>query len=386
MTLPVSGPIYLSQVNTELDKSSTAAIYLGDAAVRTLAEVPSGSIFMSNLYGKSNRRSISYVFSTTTANASLNLATLPNYAPGAADITITINGGVYLYATSTANAGLTLTNGTAGDTLNIVNNGFILGMGGSPSNFANVTTGPGTSAPQTANVGGPALSLSYPATINNTNASAYIAGGGGSGGGSWYWVTGYGGIYSLNCGGGGGAGGGVGGNAYNYDSAGNGVLGATGGSGGGAGSSGSNGAVGSGGTYGQQSGGGGGRVLPATDTTRSINTSQQSPGTFLPGLGGSGGGVGGLYGNAIPATGGGTTNFIASQTGGGGTNAGVTSYTSGTSAIAGSGGGWGASGSGGGLNSFVNNTGAAGGKAVALNGNSVTWVSGNTTRVYGAVS
>jgi hypothetical protein len=38
------------------------------------------------------------------------------------------------------------------------------------------------------------------------------------------------------------------------------------------------------------------------------------------------------------------------------------------------------------LNSSVSNTGAAGGKAVALNGNSVTWVSGNTTRVYGAVS
>jgi len=44
------------------------------------------------------------------------------------------------------------------------------------------------------------------------------------------------------------------------------------------------------------------------------------------------------------------------------------------------GGGWGASGG-----SF-RYSGGAGGKAVALNGNSITWVSGNTTRVYGAVS
>lgn len=386
MTLPVSGPIYLSQVNTELDKSSTASIYLGDAAVRTLAEVPSGPIYMSNLYGKSNRRSISYTFFTTTANASLNLASLPNYAPGAADITITINAGVYLYATSTSSAGLALTGGASGDTLTIVNNGFILGMGGSVSNYPNVTTGTGTLAPQAANPGGTALSLSYPATINNTNASAYIAGGGGSGGSSWQWVTSYGGIYSVNCGGGGGAGGGGGGNAYTYDASGVGYLNATGGSGGGVGSSGSNGVVATGGTYGQQSGGGGGRVLPGTDTTRSVNTPQQSPGTFLAGLGGSGGGVGGLYGNAVPAPGGGVYNFTASQTGGGGTNSGVTSWTSGTTAIGGSGGGWGASGSAGQLNAFISNNGAAGGNAVALNGNSVTWVSGNTTRVYGAVS
>jgi hypothetical protein len=30
--------------------------------------------------------------------------------------------------------------------------------------------------------------------------------------------------------------------------------------------------------------------------------------------------------------------------------------------------------------------GGAGGRAVFLNGRTVTWVSGNTTRVYGAVS
>jgi len=53
MTLPASGPISLSQVNTELQLSSTATISLNDASVRTLFAVPSGAISMSNGYGKS---------------------------------------------------------------------------------------------------------------------------------------------------------------------------------------------------------------------------------------------------------------------------------------------------------------------------------------------
>lgn len=43
----------MSQVNTELGRSSSAAISLGESAVRTLAGVASGTIAMSNLRGKS---------------------------------------------------------------------------------------------------------------------------------------------------------------------------------------------------------------------------------------------------------------------------------------------------------------------------------------------
>lgn len=53
MTLP-TGTISMSQVNTELGRSSTASISLGESAVRALAGVPSGAISMDNLRGKSN--------------------------------------------------------------------------------------------------------------------------------------------------------------------------------------------------------------------------------------------------------------------------------------------------------------------------------------------
>lgn len=53
MPLPSSGPIWMSQVNTELGRAANAAIYLGDSEVRGLAGVPSGLIYMSSLLGKS---------------------------------------------------------------------------------------------------------------------------------------------------------------------------------------------------------------------------------------------------------------------------------------------------------------------------------------------
>ena len=314
MTLPVSGAISFNNINVELGQSGTTQASLGQASYRALAGVPSGQISMSNFYGKSNRAVLSYVFSSNTANASLALSSISGYIAGKSDITITINSGIYVYSTSTGNAGLTLSGGTTGDTLTIVNNGFILGQGG------NGGAGSQTS-PATGSAGGVALSLSFNATINNTNGSAYIAAGGGGGGG------GLGGTkYALS--GGGGGGGAGGGNGGSSDSS-------AGGNGGGVGSAGANGYPGADGGSGGGAGGGGGGI---------------------PIFGGNGGSANAAGGNADSAP---------DAIGGGG-----------------GGGGWGANGGSG----YPGAGGGSGGKAVALNGKTVTWVSGNTSRVYGAVS
>lgn len=53
MTLPVTGPISMRDVNIELEKSATQQISLGDAIVRELAEKMSGAISLGDLRGKS---------------------------------------------------------------------------------------------------------------------------------------------------------------------------------------------------------------------------------------------------------------------------------------------------------------------------------------------
>lgn len=329
MTLQSSGAISINNINVELGLSGTATGSLNDAAFRTLAGVPSGAISMSNFYGKSNRVALSYTFTASTANASLNVAAIGGYIAGKSDITITVNTSVYLYSTSTGTPGLTLTGGTTGDTLTLVNNGFIMGMGGAGGTLSSRPGAPG----------GIALQLGYPITINNTNPVAYIGGGGGGG-----YAQGAGGR-----GGGGGAGGGAGGPGTS----------SAGGGGGGLGGAGANAAPSPSAGRGGGAGGGGGAYLPPSGRVPDYSGGGGGGGRIFPGSGGAGGFPGG---------------------GAGGSASGAGAAGSGPAESAGGGGGWGANG---GTNGFAA---GSGGRAVFLNGRTVTWVSGNTTRVYGAVS
>jgi hypothetical protein len=322
----------LGQVNTELGRSATAQIDMNDSGVRTLFGISSGAINMNTGHGKSNRAALSYTYSANAADVSLNLSGLSGYSAGKSDITVTINSGVYLYATSTSSYGLNLSGGTTGDTLTIVNNGYIMGQGGqgrgvfdpAPSSF-------------TAGIGGPAVYFGFgmaSCTINNTNGSAYIGGGGGGGAGA-------GGM-----GGGGGAGGGAGGVSPI------GCEGATqpGGAGGGPGLS--------GGSAPNNAGAGGGRIFPGASAYQGGYTAK----------GGEAGGQGGQLTSGSGGTGGGSNN------------------PGGAGSYGGGGGGWGASG---GQSNGANATykpGSVGGNAINLNGKSVTWTSGDTTRVYGSVA
>ena len=361
MTTP-TGQISLNDVNVELGLAGTTLISMNQTNVRTLAGVPSGQISMQNLQGKSNRVALSYVYSANTANASLNLSAISGYSAGKSDITVTINAGVYIYSTSTGTPALSLTGGTTGDTLTIVNNGYIMGMGGQGSQNGS-DYGVGASGGNALNLG---IGISS-CTINNTNASAYIGGGGGGGAGSYYTST----PTTTYFGGGGGAGGGTGGKYVEST-----ALNLSGGAGGGIGSSGGNGTSGTTGggktpiTY-QYSSGGGGRIFAGTGGNGSNNA-------IAYGGGSGGGGHGCNYnGNITQGGNGGSAN----------SSGGNASYSGTLQHGGGGGGGWGASGGTAlAFSAWTVASAGSGGKAVNTNGKSVTWTSGDTARVYGAVS
>lgn len=342
MALPSSGAISLSQVNVELDLGATATINMGSSGVRGLFDVASGAISMSNGYGKANAFVFTQTISSSVQNYNLRSAMLSAGYPGsgAFNATITINSGVYVWSDSVATAGFD-TGSLSGGTINITNNGFIIGRGGNGSGALNSAGNPG----------GPAMSISH--NVNMTNNS-YIAGGGGSGG-------------QRN--GGGGAGGGSGGTGQS--------------------SSGSPGAGGAIGAVGAQGGTcqGGGQPSPVTSMAHGAGGGRQLPGSggASGGTGGAaqGGGAGGSGGSfrlsGLPGSGG----AIQSQAGGGaGGAAGNAGGGSGHNrdGVGGGGGGWGASGGTG----SINRAGGAGGKAIALNGNSVTFNATGTR--YGATS
>lgn len=269
MTLNSSGPISLAgstagqSIAVELGRSATGLITLNDSAVRTLAGVPSGAITMpTNFYGKSNRVAISYTFTTSTVNASLNVNTIGGYTAGTSDITVTNNSDVYLWSNSTGVYGLSLSGATTGDTVTLVNNGFIMGMGGRAGDY-----------PSAGAAAGPAINVGIGTNITVTNTSGYIGGGGGGGGGC---------NNAARVGGGGGGGGGTGGTGYSPEMGGN----TPGGSGGSIGSVG-------GSPSGGEGGYGGGRIMPGTAGTNESG-----------GNGGNGGGNGGGGGQAGGSNGG----------------------------------------------------------------------------------
>ena len=99
--------------------------------------------------------------------------------------TITINSGIVVYSDTTATAAFDIpTTIPAGSTINIINNGYIVGMGGA---------GGGNSISQVGQNGGPAMNVAVACSITNNGT---IGGGGGGGG--------YCGVASFSSAGGGG--------------------------------------------------------------------------------------------------------------------------------------------------------------------------------------
>ncbi len=204
-----------------------------------------------------------------------------DYDAGNSIITLTINSGIYVGSTSTGAYSLTIpSNFDASDEIIIINNGFIVGMGGAGGTGAN---GTGSNSNGSAGgSGGSAISASRAVSITNNGT---VAGGGGGGGGtarrtvclsSGYCGCAQYGIYRGN-GGGGGAG-------YNGGSAGSHGFAHHGG--------------GASGSAGSKTGGGAG----------GSNSNMTSPGGSGGGLGGAGS-TGASYGSGSGGAGGGAGNY-----------------------------------------------------------------------------
>jgi hypothetical protein len=349
--LPTSGPLSINDINAVFGKGTNLNAYRGTiyATINGSGIFPTGAISISNFYGTSPRVAISYTFASDTPNAILNVSSISGYVAGVSDITITVNSGIYLYATSTGVYALALSGLASGDQIILVNNGFIMGQGGHGRGYYE-------GAPE---AGGPALNLGL---ITGASAvidtrSGYIGGGGGGGGGIYDTSQGYLTIYGS----GGGAGGGAGGSSY-YSGSG---QTRSGGAGGGLGQSGGNGQAWD--NYSVSTGGGGGRIMPGSKTN--------APGAGTPGYGGSAGGTGSLYKGTAPDSGG--YGGGANQAGGNAIN------NSGSAFATGGGGGWGASGG----SSTFGEAGGAGGLAANTSGLGVTWTGGfDSSRVFGAIT
>lgn len=294
MALPASGAISFNNINVELGVAGTTQASLNQASYRTLAGVPSGAISMSNFYGKSNL--FSFTISSNQTNANLRTLAINAGWNSTAKVAATIASGIFCSSNSTGTPGLTI-NGSFPGGVELINNGFIIGMGGAGGRGTDGTSA-GTNGTN-GSVGGLALSVSSAVTINNAGT---IGGGGGGGAGGR-------GIHqtknppSYSAGGGGGGGGRSGAAANSQGGGGGGVdtnVQAQGvGSAGGAGNTSTGGTGGAGGIapvsppFVAPNGGNGG-AYGASGNSETVNTNADLVGPVLS----PGGGGGAISGNS----------------------------------------------------------------------------------------
>jgi hypothetical protein len=176
MALPVSGAISFNDINVELGVSGTTQASLDQASYRTLAGVPSGAISLSDFYGKANQ--FAFTISSNQTNANLRTLAVNAGWNQSSKVVATISSGIYISSNATGTPALTV-NGSFPGGVELINNGFIVGMGGAGGAGGNVLDGIPVNG-SVGNSGGLALSVSSAVSITNNST---IAGGGGGGGG-----------------------------------------------------------------------------------------------------------------------------------------------------------------------------------------------------------
>lgn len=297
MALPSSGPLSLNDIQTEFGGANPISLseyYRGGAyTTSNNTGVPtSGAISIGNFYGAT--RQFSFTISSNQTNANLRTLAVNAGWDQSAPVVATISAGVYISSNSTSTPALTIS-GSFPSGITLINNGFIVGMGGTGGSGSgvDVNTIVGGSA---GSAGGLALSVSSAVSINNAGTIGGGGGGGGGGEGGQYTIVFGKTTTAYNVGGGGGGGGrssaaanssgGSGGPATFYTP--------SPGSSGGAGTSsgaGGGGAGGTGGGVGAGNGGAGGGWGSAGSSGNAWSAG--SVGSTMPAGGPYGGGAGG---------------------------------------------------------------------------------------------
>ena len=210
MALQGSGTITLKNVADEFDNSapySMSEFYRGGAEVPEATEnanVPtSGAISLGDFYGATKRIAVNYTISSNT-DAGIDLKAIADangYSAGITDVYVTVNSGVYVGSPSDGTSYAISADGFAsGDIIHIVNNGYILGRGGTGGGGS---VGVVSKAPS-GNAGGRGI---YTTANTNITNNGTIAGGGGGGGGAGGLRSHSGNVWAVGAsGGGGGAG------------------------------------------------------------------------------------------------------------------------------------------------------------------------------------
>lgn len=218
--ISIGGSVTGRSINLEFGRSATAQtsmsqLYRGGGIVPNApsnnAIATAGAISLSQFYGATNRVQVNITISSNQTNYVLNTAKAAGYVAGITDVTVTINSGVYVSSSSTGTYALDVdTSWAAGDTVTIVNNGFILGMGGAGGagrNFNAVGTPYSAGGGAVGGAGGPALRAQRAVSINNVGTIGGGGGGGGGGASGWVQLDSGKNSYDLICAGGGGGGG-----------------------------------------------------------------------------------------------------------------------------------------------------------------------------------
>lgn len=204
--IPYFDPLSLQDIASFFNAPSTNNVvfknyYRGGPLVADVVgngSVPtSGPLAVKDFYDTGQGRTgIFLVIAANTFNFDVYAQRTAAYIAGSSDIYVIVQPGVYVGSNVQETPAMSVPSTFAnGDTISIINNGYIYGVGGNGGNGVSLPGNPGVA-------GGTALRIQTPTTVANYGE---LSGGGGGGGGGAIYIPNKGGT-TDGAGGGGGAG------------------------------------------------------------------------------------------------------------------------------------------------------------------------------------